>query len=134
MAASPALARHAVAAATNICRRALGCTVTATYHATPRKSNLIRLMSTSSCRDTCASLLTPAGSLFDTETIMNPSTFASDNEYDSELDVCLKDPSDHVVPPQSDFFFIPQVKLHDGDGSQRKRVLVLCTGGTLTMA
>lgn len=30
--------------------------------------------------------------------------------------------------------FIPQVSLHDGDGRTQKRVLVLCTGGTLTMA
>jgi len=30
--------------------------------------------------------------------------------------------------------FIPQVALHAGDGRRRKRVLVLCTGGTLTMA
>ena len=30
--------------------------------------------------------------------------------------------------------FIPEVRLHDFDGTQRKRVLVLCTGGTLTMA
>ena len=30
--------------------------------------------------------------------------------------------------------FIPQVPLHGSDGLVRKRVLVLCTGGTLTMA
>ena len=30
--------------------------------------------------------------------------------------------------------FIPQVALHATDGRRRKRVLVLCTGGTLTMA
>lgn len=30
--------------------------------------------------------------------------------------------------------FIPQISLHDGDGRRKKRVLVLCTGGTLTMA
>ena len=30
--------------------------------------------------------------------------------------------------------FIPQVALHATDGRHRKRVLVLCTGGTLTMA
>lgn len=34
----------------------------------------------------------------------------------------------------SDRLFIPQVSLHDNDGRSRKRVLVLCTGGTLTMA
>lgn len=30
--------------------------------------------------------------------------------------------------------YIPQVPLHSKDGRRRKRVLVLCTGGTLTMA
>ena len=30
--------------------------------------------------------------------------------------------------------YIPEVKLHERDGRQRRRVLVLCTGGTLTMA
>jgi Asparaginase, N-terminal len=30
--------------------------------------------------------------------------------------------------------FIPEVQLHATDGRQRKRVLMLCTGGTLTMA
>ena len=30
--------------------------------------------------------------------------------------------------------YIPEIKLHEHDGRQRKRVLVLCTGGTLTMA
>jgi hypothetical protein len=34
---------------------------------------------------------------------------------------------DHVT-------FIPQVRLHEGDGRHNKRVLMLCTGGTLTMA
>lgn len=30
--------------------------------------------------------------------------------------------------------FIPQISLHDDDGRKQKRVLMLCTGGTLTMA
>lgn len=30
--------------------------------------------------------------------------------------------------------FIPEVQLHANDGRQRKRILMLCTGGTLTMA
>lgn len=60
-----------------------------------------------------------------------------DGNEENELDNFLlpKDEDNltkHVKPPASDFFFIPQVKLHDGDGSSRKRVLVLCTGGTLT--
>lgn len=30
--------------------------------------------------------------------------------------------------------YIPQVSLHVGDGRKRRKVLILCTGGTLTMA
>jgi len=99
------------------------------------KSNIER----SVCPSTGTPLLTPAGLLFERDSIMtSPSTF-SDVTNEDELDVCLLPKDDdnlteHVKPPESDFFFIPQVKLHDGDGSQRKRVLVLCTGGTLTMA
>ena len=39
-----------------------------------------------------------------------------------------------VIKPDSNDFFIPQVALYENDGRRRKRVLVLCTGGTLTMA
>jgi len=39
-----------------------------------------------------------------------------------------------VIKPSSSEFFIPQVVWHQGDGPSKKRVLVLCTGGTLTMA
>lgn len=36
--------------------------------------------------------------------------------------------------PIGDRSYIPQVSLHATDGRPRKRVLILCTGGTLTMA
>ncbi len=39
-----------------------------------------------------------------------------------------------LIKPDSSEFFIPQVALSDHDGRMKKRVLVLCTGGTLTMA
>jgi len=71
---------------------------------------------------------------------MSPHTFSTDtNDDEDELDVSSLPKGDdnlteRVKPSESDYFFIPQVKLHDGDGGQRKRVLVLCTGGTLTMA
>lgn len=42
--------------------------------------------------------------------------------------------TDSAVKPASSRFFIPQVPLHVADGQQRRRVLLLCTGGTLTMA
>jgi L-asparaginase len=50
-----------------------------------------------------------------------------------------EDESEHLltggaVKPAKSEYFIPQVPLHSSDGQQRKRVLVLCTGGTLTMA
>lgn len=38
------------------------------------------------------------------------------------------------VKPAKSTFFIPQIALHEEDGREKKRVLVLCTGGTLTMA
>lgn len=38
------------------------------------------------------------------------------------------------VKPAKSTFFIPQHALHEEDGREKKRVLVLCTGGTLTMA
>lgn len=108
-------------------------------------TNQYRMMSDTSstskskCPSTGTPLLTPAGSLFDHETIMNPTTFASSNDHENELAITLLPKDDenlteHIEAPESEYFFIPQVKLHDGDGSQRKRVLVLCTGGTLTMA
>ncbi|KAL3823791.1 hypothetical protein ACHAXA_011578, partial [Cyclostephanos tholiformis] len=78
-------------------------------------------------------LLKPAGLLFEYDNI---ASLRSCND-DDELDVRLlpKDGdnlTERVKPPESDFFFIPQVT-RDGDERQRKRVLVLCTGGTLTM-
>jgi L-asparaginase len=58
-----------------------------------------------------------------------------------QLRCCSSGASDPLVPPpagklfdQGIDSFIPQVNVHDKDGRQRKRVLVLCTGGTLTMA
>lgn len=108
------------------------------------RGNGLRMMTSGSggsnksvCPSLAPPLLKPAGLLFDYDSI-SPSSF-SDDSSEGELDTCLlpKDEqnlTERVKPPESDFFFIPQVKLHDGDGSQRKRVLVLCTGGTLTMA
>ena len=39
-----------------------------------------------------------------------------------------------LIKPENSDFFIPQVALSEDDGRTKKRVLVLCTGGTLTMA
>lgn len=41
---------------------------------------------------------------------------------------------DDDIADGEDRTYIPQVSLHHGDGRRQKRVLVLCTGGTLTMA
>mmetsp|Transcript_24440 Transcript_24440/g.58975 ORF Transcript_24440/g.58975 Transcript_24440/m.58975 type:complete len:270 (-) Transcript_24440:53-862(-) len=114
------------------------------HHRRPRR-NLGRMASgTSQSKSVCPSsgtpLLTPAGPLFEYNSVMSPHTFSTDtNDDEDELDVSSLPKGDdnlteRVKPSESDYFFIPQVKLHDGDGGQRKRVLVLCTGGTLTMA
>lgn len=47
-------------------------------------------------------------------------------------DDIIEDDDEHYAG--SDRLFIPQISLHENDGRSRKRVLVLCTGGTLTMA
>ena len=54
---------------------------------------------------------------------------ARDADDDSDNKAFL----DAVVRPQSSKYFIPQDLLPSNDGNQRKRVLVLCTGGTITM-
>lgn len=66
------------------------------------------------------SLQKPAGPLWHADTIH------SDDEEHNDADAY-----DYSV---GDRQFIPQVPLHGSDGRVRKRVLVLCTGGTLTMA
>jgi hypothetical protein len=77
-------------------------------------------------------LLKSAGLLFESDNI------ASSRRPDDGVRLLPKDGdnmTERVTPPESDFFFIPQANAHDGsDGRRRKRVLVLCTGGTLTMA
>ena len=79
---------------------------------------------------------TPAGLLFHYDSIIPPKVdddVVGENEFDHLIPKDDDNITELVTPPESDFF-IPQVKLHDGDGMKRKRVLVLCTGGTLTMA
>jgi len=87
----------------------------------------------SACPSEGEPLLKPAGLLFDYDNIASHRSSDSDN-----IRLLPKDSdnmTERVKPPESDFFFIPQVNnAHDGDGRRRKRVLVLCTGGTLTMA
>lgn len=112
----------------------------------PKNVRMMTAGSTAQKKSVCPSLgtplLTPAGLLLESDYIMSPTTFSedeNDNGTTDEIDVCLAPKDDesltkHVKPLESDFFFIPQVELHAGDGSQRKRVLVLCTGGTLTMS
>ena len=67
---------------------------------------------------TCA-LLKPAGQLSGHDSIVPG---ASDSDSD--------DHTNKIDPPESDYF-IPQI-VHEGGVGRRKRVLVLCTGGTLT--
>ena len=65
-------------------------------------------------------LQTPAGPLWDKDVL-------DDDDEDSDSD----DRDDKSKLKRA---YIPQVSLHERDGRTRKRVLVLCTGGTLTMA
>lgn len=77
------------------------------------------------------------------------STSTSDKDIRDILDKALQTPAGPLyggksdidsnegatlIQPELNDFFIPQVELHDQDRGRRKRVLVLCTGGTLTMA
>lgn len=74
----------------------------------------------------------PAGLLFD-HPLNEMVDDAIGNEFHRLIPKDDGNITELVTPPESQFF-IPQVKLHDKDGMKRKRVLVLCTGGTLTMA
>ena len=103
------------------------------------------------------SLLRPAGLLFDYDTITTtPTSSSSSSQHttagdrrDDELDAHLlpkggNNLTERVKPLESEYFFIPQNNnqsrntpndyVRGGDVGRRKRVLVLCTGGTLTMA
>lgn len=53
---------------------------------------------------------------------------------DGKYDVSEEGESTTIIKPSESNFFIPQVPLHEEDGRSKKRVLILCTGGTLTMA
>ena len=101
-----------------------------------KKSRLRIKLENSTCPSAGKPQQTPAGLLFHYDSIIPPS-FDDDVVGENELDNLIPKDDDNltelVTPPESKFF-IPQVKLHDGDGMKRKRVLVLCTGGTLTMA
>ena len=57
----------------------------------------------------------PAGAL------LGPDIYHSDDDDDDE---------DGIARPT----YIPEVSLYEGEGRVKKRILVLCTGGTLTMA
>lgn len=100
------------------------------------KASLRVNLEKSSCPSAGKPQQTPAGLLFHCNSI-KPTLDDDDVVGEDELDNLIPKDDDNltelVTPPESNFF-IPQVKLHDGDGMKRKRVLVLCTGGTLTMA
>lgn len=99
-----------------------------------KNKSVARALAKSKCPITGQSLQKPAGLLFKKDSINN----LGRQQKACELEELLPKDSDNltevVTPTMSSEFFIPQVKLHKGDGSERKRVLVLCTGGTLTMA
>lgn len=59
----------------------------------------------------------PAGAL------LGPDIYHSDDDDDDDDDGKISKPA-----------YIPEVSLYEGEGRTKKRILVLCTGGTLTMA
>ncbi|KAL7508991.1 hypothetical protein ACHAXN_006829 [Cyclotella atomus] len=97
--------------------------------------SIARALARSQCPISGKSLQTPAGLLFRKDYIVDR---GGRHQKPCELEELLPKDQDNltevVTPTMNSEFFIPQVKLHRGDGSERKRVLVLCTGGTLTMA
>lgn len=72
-------------------------------------------------------------SQFKTQPDSHPGTkHPPDDGYQTLMGESLQSPAGPLWT--DDESIIPQIKLYDGDGRRRKRVLVLCTGGTLTMA
>lgn len=78
-------------------------------------------------RDLSAPLLKAAGKLWKKSILYNDSPVSSHDEGDGGTTTL-------IIPDGTDEPFIPQVKINDDDNRRKKRVLVLCTGGTLTMA
>ena len=69
-------------------------------------------------------LQTPAGLLFKKDSIVTRTRRQKACELEHLLPKDCDNLTEVVQPTTNSEFFIPQVKLHDGDGSERKRVLV----------
>lgn len=98
-----------------------------------KNKTIANALAKSQCPILGQSLQSPAGLLFKKDSI-NLGRQQKACELDELLPKDSGNLTEVVTPTMTSEFFIPQVKLHKGDGSERKRVLVLCTGGTLTMA
>jgi len=62
-------------------------------------------------------------------------TKLSEDDFQKLMGKSLQEPAGQLWSSQdNDRQFIPQVSLHESDGRSSSRILVLCTGGTLTMA
>jgi hypothetical protein len=87
------------------------------------KDTIALALTKSKCPSPGRSLQTPSGLLFQNDSIVDLARQRKSYELEQLLP---KDPDNltEVVKPPTSEFFIPQVKLHDGDGSVRKRVLV----------
>ena len=93
--------------------------------------DIVRLMGTP--------LQDPAGPLWGPDILSEDDDDVDDHDHnnhdtDSNSDEKSLDANPHATGSHKFRSFIPQWPLYDGDGRNRKRVLVLCTGGTLTMA
>ena len=91
---------------------------------------LLRTSTQTSSGPSCLALLDPRR-LFTTTTNNNNTTTTTNNKNKNNTRPAQQ-PAGKLYHEQE--AHIPQVSLHAHDGRTRKRVLVLCTGGTLTMA
>ncbi len=85
--------------------------------------SVARALTKSKCPSTGPPLQSPAGLLFQNDSIVDLARQQKHFELEQLLPKDSHNLTEVVKPPTSEFF-IPQVKLHEGDGAARKRVLV----------
>lgn len=84
---------------------------------------IAQALAKSQCPIARQSLQNPAGLLFKKNSIVDRGRQQKAYDLENLLPKDSDNMTEVVTPPTSEFF-IPQVKLHKGDGSERKRVLV----------
>jgi hypothetical protein len=85
---------------------------------------IARALAKSQCPVSGKSLQTPAGLLFKKDYVVDRGRHQKPCDLEELLPKDQDNFTEVVTPTMNSEFFIPQVKLHRGDGSERKRVLV----------